>query len=317
MVALSRLWLVALLAPASCRLLLRSQLQGLTGGDFSDPNYVSLKPTIYPPLTNLPLSISWKSAPSSTPPPALELAAARRALAKIKALLGQDALKKLFADEIAAGHKTWHDLLTVATDDNNSADPGTRTVASIQFTAIPKDCTDAAATKFTAGSYIAWFAGAAFHNIDRLWAGHPEHYGIRIGSNSDGTLGANVTEPWGNVLTDAYVPSLMPVTGKPGGGVRKPWMQLKDEFPYQSVGEETLQDGSGTVIGYLHYSFRDVPAKGKSGKTCGIEVALDIWMPSHTPDEIRDGIANHLKVEYYNWVAWAFDDIKSGAFVPA
>ncbi|KAK0620490.1 hypothetical protein B0T14DRAFT_232877 [Immersiella caudata] len=309
MVAFTKVLFTTLFTPATCRLLLRSQIRTLSfsseapGGDFSDPHY--------------PLDIAFASAPSSVPPPALELIAARRALHKIKTFLGQEALKSLLASEIDSGHQTWHDLLTAASDDDTSSDPGTRALATVQFTAIPKDCSDAASQKFTAVNYIAWFADAAFHHTDKLWAGHPEHYGIVIGSNGDGTLGANVTEPWGGILTDAYVPALMPITGKPGGGVRKPWMKTKVEFPFQSVGEETLQDGTGRVMGHLHYAFRDVPLDGERGKTCGIEVALDIWMPSQTPEEVRDGIADHLKVEYYNWVGWAFDDIKSGAFVPA
>ena len=46
-------------------------------------------------------------------------------------------------------------------------------------------------------------------------------------------------------------------------------------------------------------------------------MALNIWMPSGTPDDVREGIAQHLKIEYYNWVGWAFEDIKAGVFVPS
>jgi len=92
-------------------------------------------------------------------------------------------------------------------------------------------------------------------------------------------------------------------------------MKLNPDFPYQTIGEETLQDGSDAVVGYLHYNFRDIPV-GNSGFTCGIEVSLDMWMPSETPDAVKEGIAEHLTIEYYNWVGWAYEDIRSGAYVP-
>ena len=108
------------------------------------------------------------------------------------------------------------------------------------------------------------------------------------------------------------------VTGKPGGGVRKPWMKPRTEFPFQTVGDEVLEDGSGAVVGNLHYAFRDLPVQGSTNdKTCGIEVALNMWMPSGAPDAIKEGISEHIKIEYYNWVGWAFDNIRAGAYVPA
>jgi hypothetical protein len=91
----------------------------------------------------------------------------------------------------------------------------------------------------------------------------------------------------------------------------KPW----HGFPFQSVGEETLRDGSGKVFGNLHYSFRDLVVDN-GGKTCGIELALNMWMPSKTPEDVKQGITEHLTIEYYNWVGWAYEDIMSGAFVP-
>lgn len=82
------------------------------------------------------------------------------------------------------------------------------------------------------------------------------------------------------------------------------------------VGEETLQDGTKVVVGHLHYAVRDLPLEGSSGKTCGVEFALNMWMPSHTPDDVRDGMTDHITVEYYIWAGMVFDDIKSGAYKP-
>src|SRR5581483_8853881 len=118
---------------------------------------------------------------------------------------------------------------------------------------------------------------SAFTHPEKIWDGHPEHYFIAISKNEhDGTMVAELVEPWGPILTHSLIPSLAPVTGQPGGGIKKPWMKTRKEFPLQTVGEETLMDGSGAVVGDIHYSFRDLPARGdEAGKTCGIEIILN------------------------------------------
>jgi len=179
-----------------------------------------------------PLSVQFSAGPSTEGAPAsLELVAARRALKKLKELLGPAQLKALLANDIQAGTAGWHSILSAAngTDNGTSPDPGTRVLAEVRFRAVPPDAEDCSVgsdgkkVNFGAANFVAWFANSAFHHVDNLWRGHPEHYGIDITQNADGTLGAQVLEPWGPLMTASKVPRLGPVTGMEGGGVKKAW----------------------------------------------------------------------------------------------
>ena len=87
---------------------------------------------------------------------------------------------------------------------------------------------------------------SAFNTPQNLWAGHPEHYGIHLTPNADGTLRGEILEPWGPLMTDSFVPSFTPV-GAPGV-TKKPWMRELSGYPMQMVGEETLMDGSARLL---------------------------------------------------------------------
>ncbi|KAK0715180.1 hypothetical protein B0H67DRAFT_236050 [Lasiosphaeris hirsuta] len=260
-----------------------------------------------------PLKVSIIAGPDAPgTPPDLELIAARRALKKLKTLLGEEAMRRLLADDIDAGNAAWHTILAASSPD--SPDPAAHVVAEIHLTAIPDDCTQRNPVNFTASNFLAWFADDAFNRAaEKLWAGHPEHFGLQTMANNDSTMRAQLLEPWGPVLTATVVPRLAPVV--PGGGVKKPYMKALPDYPFQSVGEETLLDGTNAVVGNIHYSWKDLPTK--EGKTCGVEGLLNMWMSSATPDDVKEGITEHITVEYYNWVKWAYDDIKTGAFVPS
>ncbi|KAK5658352.1 hypothetical protein OQA88_2328 [Cercophora sp. LCS_1] len=254
---------------------------------------------------NNPLDITFFAGPPSTPP-TLELLAARRALKRLKTLLGPSELKTLVTPDTITGNTAWHSILS------SSSDSTPRVLSSVHFTAIPPDCH----ANFTSANFLGWFTTSAFTHVNKLWEGHPQHYFIAISQNDDGTLAAELVEPWGPILTHSKVPRLAPVTGQEGGGVKKPFMKERKGFVLQTVGEETLMDGSGEVVGDLHYSFRDLDGDNK-GNVCGIEVVLDMWMPSATPEEVAVGIGEHLKIEYYNWVEWAYEEIRDGTYVPA
>ncbi|KAK3688212.1 hypothetical protein B0T22DRAFT_511530 [Podospora appendiculata] len=222
----------------------------------------------------------------------LELLAARRALKKLKDLLGPSALQALLDDDIQAGYAAWHAIHT------NPPDPtADRVLAEVHITRT------------------RWFADSAFHHRDKLWAGHPEHYGVATAPNADGTLRGEILEPWGPLMTYTRIPRLAPVGG-PAGGVKKPFMRPLAGFPLQMVGEETLMDGSGLVVGDLHYSWRDVARGSTGGGTCGVEGVLAMWMAPGTPADVAEGMRLHLVVEYYNWLRAAYGDVLSGAFKP-
>jgi hypothetical protein len=90
-------------------------------------------------------------------------------------------------------------------------------------------------------------------------------------------------------------------------------MKARPEFPVQMVGEEQLKN-LNTTFANMHYSWRDLP---KGATTCGVEAVLDMWMPSNTPEDVVEGMRQHLAVEYNRWVGRAYEDIKSGRFVPS
>ncbi len=262
-----------------------------------------------------PLNVQFVNGPTEEGTvQVFELIAARRAIKKLKSLISQEDLKTLLAADIAAGDDAWHTILDDSQDDDSDPNPGDRVLAEVHFTAIPWDCPTTPAVNFTSLNFAAWFANSAFFHVQNLWDGHPEHYGIIITANNDTTLGAELIEPWGPLLTNSKVPRFTPVTGQPGGGVKMPWMKAMPDFPIQMVGDETLTDGSGDVVGKMHYSWKDL-AKGTG--TCGVEAVLDMWMPSGTPEDVAEGMRQHLAVEYNRWVNQAYADIKSGAFVPS
>ncbi|KAK3323794.1 hypothetical protein B0T19DRAFT_476828 [Cercophora scortea] len=256
----------------------------------------------------------------------LELLAARRALKKLKDLLGPSALQTLLDDEIKAGYAAWHAIHASPASETDTD----RVLAEVHITAIPHDCNLPAASNFnlpaasnfTALAFAGWFVDSAFNHREKLWEGHPEHYGVLTAPNADGTLRGEILEPWGPLMTYSVVPRLAPVGGPPAGGAggvkKKPFMKPLEEFPLQMVGEETLMDGTGLVVGDLHYSWRDVPRRSGSsmggGGTCGVEGVLAMWMAPGTPKGVVEGLRLHLAVEYYNWLRAAYGDVLSGAF---
>jgi len=139
MVFLTKILLGAFIATASCRSLLRSQLSNLDSSPAADTDY--------------PLSIQFSSGPTDPrPPPSFEVVAARRALFKLKQLIGPENLKALLQTDIEIGDKAWHDILDLSHDDDTSSDPGNRVLAEVQFTAVPDDCAHATPVNFTGES---------------------------------------------------------------------------------------------------------------------------------------------------------------------
>ncbi|KAK3389237.1 hypothetical protein B0H63DRAFT_96041 [Podospora didyma] len=275
------------------------------GVDIDNPFY-------YPSTYNDQVKVSVLSGPQGNLE-ALELAAARRALKKLKDLLGPEKLKELLKDDIAAGWAEWHDIISSSSSSSTEDD---HVVAEVRLTAIPRPdiCQS---VDFSARNFVGWFADSGFNHVDKLWAGHPEHYGVHLTPNADGTMRGELIEPWGPLLTYSVIPRFTPVVDP--AVQKKPWMRALPGFPLQMVGDETLMDGSGVVVGNLHFAFRDIPVSGSvSGekKTCGVEVVLAMWMVGNTPPDVVEGMRQHLAVEYANWFPKAFDDIRTGAFKP-
>ncbi|KAK3378924.1 hypothetical protein B0T24DRAFT_716609 [Lasiosphaeria ovina] len=214
----------------------------------------------------------------------LELTAARRAVKKVKDLIGPDRLMELLEEDTAAGLARWHDILDQASAVEQSG--ASHALAEVDLAATVPGCGSGNGNaNFTAGNFIGWSAHSAFSHVEKLWAGHPEHDGISISANADGTMRAEILESHGR--------------------------------------DETLTDGSGAVVANLHYSFCDIPAPRSGGhgddgssRTCGVEAVLAIWMPSVAPEAVVEGIRRHLTIEYANWLGKAYEDLKSGVFKP-
>ncbi|KAK0721703.1 hypothetical protein B0T26DRAFT_800646 [Lasiosphaeria miniovina] len=160
--------------------------------------------------------------PAETPA-LLELTAARCALKKLKDLIWPDRLKELLEEDTAAGSAGWHDILNQALAVVQSG--ASHALAEAHLAATVPECGSGNSnSNFTAGNFIGWFAHSAFSHVEKLWVGHPEHYGISISANADGTMGGEILEPWGSLLSNKVAPRFAPV-GVPGGGVKKPWMK--------------------------------------------------------------------------------------------
>ncbi|KAM7191103.1 hypothetical protein V8F33_009111 [Rhypophila sp. PSN 637] len=271
--------------------------------------------------------------------PSLELLHARRALKKLKSLLGPVRLRALLKDEIHDGNKEWHSILASSSYPFNTANNSNPRKYSLKLSQSHLIATQPCNSlqNYTSTTFLSWFLNSAFTpSSPNLIQGHPEHYGINLTPNPDGTLRGEVLEPWGPLMTDSYVPRFMPVppdeiknsNSRPTSNtpVKKPWMRPLKTYPLQMIGDETLMDGSEKVIANLHYAYRDIAAnEGCDGSTSenaskkrgsGIEAILAMWMPDATPDDVVQGLSEHLEVEYYNWLRWAYEDIKSGAFKP-
>ncbi|KAK4213805.1 hypothetical protein QBC37DRAFT_422388 [Rhypophila decipiens] len=265
--------------------------------------------------------------------PSLELLHARRALKKLKSLLGPARLRALLKDEIHDGTKEWHSILasssypfnTAANSSSNNPRKYKLKLSQSHLVAA-QPCNSL--QNYTSTTFLSWFLNSAFTpSSPNLMQGHPEHYGINLTPNPDGTLRGEVLEPWGPLMTDSRVPRFMPVPPDDSHSLKKPWMHPLKDYPLQMIGDETLMDGSEKVIANLHYAYRDIAADegcddgstsetGNGKRGSGIEAILAMWMPDATPDDVVQGLSEHLEVEYHNWLRWAYEDIKSGAFKP-
>ncbi|KAH8885525.1 hypothetical protein GQ53DRAFT_845514 [Thozetella sp. PMI_491] len=226
-----------------------------------------------------------------------ELAGSRRALLKLKDDLGPPAIAALLQADIESANAAWHSIVA----NSNSA---AHILAQAHVKAIPSICDHR--VNFTASAFLAWFANGEPGNENKNIAAHPEHY-VELGSlNPDGTLRVDILEAWGPLITHYLLPHYAQLGT--GTTTAPSWLKPLPGYPYQFVDQPILQDGSDLAIGYVHNSFRD------SG--CGVEALLAVWLPSAIPPEILESLQQHQAVEFTNWLTAAYEDIRTGAFVP-
>lgn len=231
-----------------------------------------------------------------------ELTSARRALLKLKESLGPSALAELLKPDVESANIAWH---TIVGNSNSSA----HVIAETHIKATPSLCDPK--VKFTANSFLDWFARGQPDNKNKNLEAYPEHYGSTGALNADGTIRVNSLEGWGSLITHSGFPSYAEV-GTPGV-TKKLWLKELSDYPRQFVAEATLQDGSGVGFADAHYSFKDITEEG----SCGVEIRLALWLPSAVPSEIVESLEQHQAIEFNHWLPIAYEEIRTGVFVPA
>ena len=196
-----------------------------------------------------------------------ELSRARRALAYLKTKLGDEAMRRLLAEDVAAMTATvlgWVD-----------ASSGRWRSAEVTL-ALPGP---------GAVAFRDWYARVvAERRSAAMRAGHPEHY-----LNTPGAEGIEVIEPIGE--TDLPW-RIFYRTVDPGDDLPAAW---PEGFPVRFAAE--IVDGHGVRVGYSLRALRDV-----SG---GMEMRLIACLPAAVSDVLMSRHLHHFAIEYRNWAVLA------------
>ena len=196
-----------------------------------------------------------------------ELARARRALAYLKHKLGDEAMKRLLADDIAA--------MTATVRSWVDASAGRWRSDEITL-ALPGPGAEA---------FRDWYARVVAEGRSAaMRAGHPEHY-----LNTPGPDGIEVVEPIGE--TDLPW-RIFYRTVDPEGDLPSAW---SPDFPVRFAAE--IVDGDGLRVGYSLRALRDVAD--------GMEMRLITCLPAACPDTLLSRHLRHFAIEYRNWAVLA------------
>ena len=196
-----------------------------------------------------------------------ELDRARRALAYLKVKVGDDAMRRLLAKDMAAMTETvrgWVD-----------ASAGRWRSAEITL-ALPGP---------GAAAFRDWYARVvAERRSAAMRAGHPEHY-----LNTPGPEGIEVIEPVGETdLPWRIIYRTVDAIGE----LPAAW---PSGFPIRFAAE--IVDGDGLRVGYSLRALRDV--------TDGMEMRLITCLPAACPDALLSRHLRHFAIEYRNWAVLA------------
>jgi hypothetical protein len=195
----------------------------------------------------------------------MEAARARQMMSLLMRKLGPKGISDLFADEIAAyaaDEMQWH-----RRSNGEFAE-------SVGFADVSKGSAD---------EFINWFvAGYNDSNAPAMQRAHPEHLGAML--LPDGRV--IVVEVPGHTNHPAYLylRILQDWSGVP--------IALDPEMPHRMMGR--MENSEGEPIGYLLHQFSDTHP--------GFRAKLAIYWPAATPDELVKGHADHLMIEFNNWI---------------
>jgi hypothetical protein len=194
-----------------------------------------------------------------------EIFYARRALRRLKTLIGRDGLLELLADDIELGNSFMREH---AVKSNGEFRPATTVLA---------------VDRLKAAEFVVYMDEVLTDEAAML-AAQPEHF-VAAG-HTDET--AHIVENLGphvcsflmgfgrNVEWAADVPELLPVS----------------EFPFKKVTNLFLADG--TDIGRVLAQFGDTPD--------GFTANLTVYFPATCPEEIFEHHRRHFAVEFSNWI---------------
>jgi hypothetical protein len=199
-----------------------------------------------------------------------ELAHARRALAKLKTLIGRQGLLELLAKEIDEGNAYFREQAIAS----NGKMRASTTVLAIRG--------------MKAVEFVRWLE-SSFGNESVLLAGEPEHYVIAPNPDRTVTLVENIGPHVCRVQLPAYdaakqldaepLDELLPVSA----------------YPFRRLGHLGLPDG--TVIGRVLTQFGDTELGFNANLTC--------YFPVACPEEISVHHSQHFAVEFRNWIVAA------------
>jgi hypothetical protein len=196
----------------------------------------------------------------------LEVRRARRMMALLMRKLGSEGMADLFASEIAETanrEQAWHK--------NSRA----RVAPSIA---------NAHVREGNAVEFVQWFlAGYMGPNAPAMMRAHPEHLGAL--QLPDGRVGI------------LEVPGHMDIPGLLYLRRLEIWPQdtsieLDPSMPVRIMGVLEAQDE--TVHGYLLHQFRDTSP--------GFDAKLAVYWPAAAPEAMVSGHADHLALEFNNWL---------------
>jgi hypothetical protein len=194
----------------------------------------------------------------------MEVRRARSMMAMLARKLDAEAMAKLFAEDLAANagrHLAWR-----------------------REGKFAESIAHAHVAEGNAAEFLQWYAtGYLQSNTAAMLRAHPEHLGVML--FPDGRVG--VLEVTGHF--DGHGPELLRAkrledwTGVP--------IPLQPDMPYRLMARSESEDGQ--LIGYLLHEYRDTNP--------GFDARLAIYWSAGAPEEMVEGHADHLMVEFSNW----------------
>ncbi|MGW4368871.1 hypothetical protein ACWEKT_24815 [Nocardia takedensis] len=194
-----------------------------------------------------------------------DIAAARSALSKARALIGTDGLRTLLAAELAA------------------SETATRTALAASGGRWAISTTEVVSDRGSATGFVEWFGRARTTDARAIWTDAcPDHYIIATAADGKQEV---IEVTGGAVLASRFFVDYADVRGVP--------VPADPTYPLAVAGTAALADG--TVIGGVRHQFRDEPGGGFRSR-------LAVAFPAAVPGLYIAEHQWHLACEFGNWI---------------